>query len=509
MMADASSENTKNHKKINILQNPEKGAADNSKTSGKFRLSQLFVIFAAITLLIALIVGVLEIIIVKTASMRVEKEMLDSAKKQTVILSDMLMPEGTLPDTTGISQVSDKVQVLANTVSARIMVVNNSYQIILDTYNIKDGEYIIDTDVHAVMSGTSDQKVKSGEGYVMYITPVYDNNGSIAGIVIISMASGEENSVASYLKEQSYVLFVIFAIFGAIIAFAIAYLSVYGIKRLKKQLTNMKDGHMDQIRLEGVFSEVHDLVEDLNEVSVKVSQLEESRQEFVSNVSHELKTPITSMKVLSESLLMQEDIPAEMYRDFMKDIVQEIDREAQIINDLLTLVRTDRDSDSLNIESTDINELMEVILKRLKPLAEKRNIEIIFESFREVTADIDKVKFTLAISNLIENGIKYNVDSGFVRVSLNADHKNCYIKVADSGVGIPEDCVGHIFERFYRVDKARSRDTGGTGLGLAITRNIILMHKGTVNVYSEPGKGTTFTVRIPMNYVSSKRMIEE
>ena len=150
---------------------------------------------------------------------------------------------------------------------------------------------------------------------------------------------------------------------------------------------------------------------------------------------------------------MQENVPVETYREFMNDIVLEIDREAQIISDLLTLVKTDKGSDSLNIERVDINELMEVILKRLTPLAEKRNIEITFESFREVSADIDKVKFTLAISNLIENGIKYNVDGGWIRVSLNADHKNLYIKVADSGVGIPEDCVEHVFERFYRVDK--------------------------------------------------------
>jgi signal transduction histidine kinase len=248
-----------------------------------------------------------------------------------------------------------------------------------------------------------------------------------------------------------------------------------------------------------VFSEVGELADDFNNLAAKVSVLEESRQEFVSNVSHELKTPITSMKVLSESLLMQENIPNEMYREFMNDIVQEIDREAQIINDLLTLVKNDKNSDSIKLETTDMNELMEVLLKRLKPLAEKRNIEVTFESFREVNADIDKVKFTLAISNLIENGIKYNVDGGWIRVSLNADHKNCYIKVADSGVGIPDDCIDHIFERFYRVDKARSRDTGGTGLGLAISRNIILMHKGSINVYSEPGKGTTFTVRVPMN----------
>lgn len=255
---------------------------------------------------------------------------------------------------------------------------------------------------------------------------------------------------------------------------------------------------MNPMSVDGMFRETQELTKDINDIFNKAQLLEESRQEFVSNVSHELKTPITSMKVLSESLLTQSDVPAEMYREFMEDIVQEIDREAEIISDLLTLVKTDKGPDSLNKEPVDMNEFMDLILKRLKPLAEKRSIQLSFESFGDIKAEIDKVKFTLAISNLIENGIKYNIDGGWIKVSLNSDHRNFYIKVADSGVGIPEDCINHIFERFYRVDKARSRDTGGTGLGLAITKNIIIMHKGTINVYSEPGKGTTFTVKIPL-----------
>ena len=208
------------------------------------------------------------------------------------------------------------------------------------------------------------------------------------------------------------------------------------------------------------------------------------------------------MKVLADSLLMQEDVPAEMYREFMTDIADEIDRENKIINDLLTLVRLDKQASDLNIETVNINELLELLLKRIRPIAEKRNIEIVFESMREVLAEIDEVKISLAFTNLIENAVKYNVDDGWVRVTLDADHKFFYVKVADSGVGIPKDCQDQVFERFYRVDKARSRETGGTGLGLAITRNAILMHKGAINLYSKPGEGTTFTVRIPLTYIS-------
>ena len=145
---------------------------------------------------------------------------------------------------------------------------------------------------------------------------------------------------------------------------------------------------------------------------------------------------------------------------------------------------------------------MEQILKRLRPIANRRKVELIFESIREVTADVDEMKLSLAITNLVENAIKYNMEEGWVRVTLDADHKFFYLKVQDSGIGIPEDVQDRIFERFYRVDKARSRETGGSGLGLAITRNVVLMHKGAIKLSSKEGEGSTFTLRIPLNYIA-------
>ena len=230
--------------------------------------------------------------------------------------------------------------------------------------------------------------------------------------------------------------------------------------------------------------------------------VDQSREEFVSNVSHELKTPITSIRVLADSLMSMEEVPVELYREFMTDISDEIDRESKIIDDLLSLVKMDKAAAELNIAQVDINALVQQILKRLRPIAKKRNVELIYESIREVTADVDEVKLSLAINNLVENAVKYNIENGWVRVTLDADHKFFYIKVADSGIGIPEEYQEHIFERFYRVDKTRSRETGGTGLGLSITRNVILMHHGAIRLSSKEGEGSTFTVRIPLNYIS-------
>ena len=268
-------------------------------------------------------------------------------------------------------------------------------------------------------------------------------------------------------------------------------------------IENVSAGYSDDVLHVDTFTETKSISEAINKMMGRLKLLDDSREEFVSNVSHELKTPMTSMKVLADSLLEQENLPVEMYQEFMGDIAKEIDRENKIITDLLSLVKMDKKGQTLNIESININELLEQILKRLKPIAEKKNVEIVMESFRPVTAEIDETKLSLAISNLVENAVKYNHDNGWVHVSLNADHKFFYVKVEDSGIGIPKEDQAHVFERFFRVDKSHSREIGGTGLGLAIARNAVIAHRGAIKVFSEEGEGTTFTVRIPLIYTAS------
>ena len=287
---------------------------------------------------------------------------------------------------------------------------------------------------------------------------------------------------------------VLVLIFGYILAGIL----IKPFAKITKAIEDITDGFQDEKISVPDYTETELITDAFNKMLGRVQSLDTSRQEFVSNVSHELKTPITSMKVLADSLIQNESADLAMYKEFMTDIVDEIDRESKIITDLLTLVKMDKKSAAMNIEERKINDLLEVILKRVTPIAKSRGIQITYESYRDVTAWVDEVNLSLALTNIIENAVKYNVDNGWVKVTLNADHRNFYVKVADSGVGIPDDCKEHVFERFYRVDKARSRDTGGTGLGLAITKSVIQMHKGSIKLYSESGEGTTFTIRIPM-----------
>lgn len=434
---------------------------------------------------------------------RSEEQLKSQIVGQCNILADQILANQFMISNSQ-DNLSIEIDQMANVLDGRILVVDSTYRIVKDTYTIEQDKYMITSAVFRVMSGKDQMicNIIKDTNVMEVIVPITNTDKVICGAILVTVSMQDITDMNSYISQQGNTLNAIFLMLSVLIAFLLSRFISKNMNAMNRQLTYMCNGHLDEpLKVKG-FAELEQMSDSINQLITKMQSLEDSRQEFVSNVSHELKTPITSMKVLADSLLLQEGVPAQTYREFLVDIVEEIDRENDIINDLLTLVKTDKKSAALNIEPVNMNALMELLLKRIRPLAAKRNIEIEYESVRDVVAEIDEVKLSLAFSNLIENAIKYNVDNGWVKVSLNADHKFFYVKVQDSGVGIPEDCQELIFERFYRVDKARTRQTGGTGLGLAITRNAILLHKGAIKVYSEPGEGTTFTVRIPLMYIA-------
>ena len=426
-----------------------------------------------------------------------EKKAIDQrvryTQKQCAVLSDQIVMNGFR--NYNMSSLSDEagenvfeVEQLANNLEGRILLVDSRFKILADTYNRNCGKYLVTKETIHAMKGEEVAYRYIGKQYLQVITPIQDKNNDksdVRGLIIAMVSLQNCNEMSEYLYDQRDNLVGIFFIITLIFSVLVALLIRNNFRRMQNELDIIAAGHQEEGLGQENFREFYN-----------------SRQEFVSNVSHELKTPITSMKILADSLLMQPDVPVELYEEFMNDIVHEIDRENQIITDLLTLVKMDKTQADLNITSVKINDLLEVLLKRISPIAEKRGIKIRLETMREVVAEVDEVKLSLACNNLIENAVKYNHDDGKVDVSLNADHKFFYIRVKDTGCGIPEDCQEQIFERFYRVDKARSRETGGTGLGLAITRNVVLMHKGSIRVHSKEGEGATFIIRIPLNYIS-------
>ena len=403
--------------------------------------------------------------------------------------------------------INVELEQLANIYDARIVIVDNTLRIIKDTYSLDEGKTILSQSIVKCFKGKNEVKYDEKAGYIELTVPVIKNvSGSeqeIAGVILISASVDSIDSMVQEFTIRLDMLVLVTVIIAITVALFFSHSVVHPFKKMTDSIEEWGE-EVDEKAISNAmmeFMETKLIAEAFSSLLSKMKSVDKARQEFVSNVSHELKTPLTSMKVLADSLMSMGDAPAELYREFMTDMSEEIDRENKIINDLLSLVKMDKTEAKPKVESTLINHQIEMILKRLKPIARKRNIELVYESFREVTADIDEVKFSLAISNLVENAIKYNVDNGWVKVSLNADHKDMYIVVSDSGIGIPDDSINDIFERFYRVDKSHSREIGGTGLGLAITKNAILMHHGTVKVKSKEGEGTTFTVRVPLSYI--------
>ena len=401
------------------------------------------------------------------------------------------------------SDITIQIQQMANIYNGRVLLVNPAYQIVTDTYQNDTGKIIVSEEVIHAFGGTEASNHDKESNYLELAIPIKKaESNTIKGVMLISVSLDSVAINRDNIATNASVLCLIMAMTVLGIALILSERITKPLQDMSESIKSIEEGFGDYEMHINYYTETEEMSNSFNQLWTKMKLLDESRQEFVSNVSHELKTPLTSMKVLADSINSMGDAPIELYKEFMGDITNEIERENKIITDLLSLVKMDKSAADLNIESVNINELLELILKRLKPIAEKKNVELVLETFRPVTAEVDEVKLTLAISNLVENGIKYNKDNGWVHVTLNADHQFFYVKVEDSGMGIPEDSIEHIFERFYRVDKSHSREIGGTGLGLAITRNAILMHKGAVKAFSTEGEGTTFTVRIPLTYIA-------
>ena len=420
-----------------------------------------------------------------------------------LMLSNKLTRGNFLKNTEDRALLRSEIDTVAEIYNGRIVIIDKSYKTIEDTFNLSLGKINISPEIVDTFGGSNTNIYNKSKSYILQTIPIYESidNQNIDGVLMFIASTENLVSVAESVGNTEKFLYI------TLTAIVIV-LSIIITNRLLKPLINLRDdiasigyGKLDQKIEHNEYQLTKSISDNINTTLAKLQAADKSRDEFVANVSHELKTPITSIRVLADSLMSMENVPNEMYAEFMQDISDEIDREAKIIDDLLSLVKLDKSATKLVTEQVDINQLIKQILKRLRPIAQKRDIEMTFETIREVNADVDETKLSLAINNLIENAIKYNKDGGYVKVSIDADHKFFYIKVKDSGDGIAPEYQDLIFERFYRIDKARSRQTGGTGLGLAITRNVVHLHDGIIKVSSKEGEGTMFTVRIPLNHV--------
>lgn len=468
--------------------------------------------------LLFLVVGIVPSIMMRYGIMENYEEHAIALRTTTVqtqlkILANHLITYNYLQDNSS-EVVGAELDMLSNLYEGRVLIIGGNFKVVKDTYAISEGKIIISEEVIRSFGGESLSNYDREHGFIEMTTPITETvkvmteegeveKSYVRGVMLTSISSDSIMTTKDVLNRKAMILeaLMIMAIIGIAIVLSNVLTRPFG--RVTQAINEIKAGYTDESISVPDYLETEHIMTAFNQLLGRMKVLDKSRQEFVSNVSHELKTPMASIKVLADSLMAQPEAPVEMYREFMGDITAEIDRENRIITDLLSLVKMDKTVADLNISTININELTELILKRLRPIARKKDIEIVFESIRPVTAEVDEVKMSLIISNLVENAIKYNKDHGSVKVTLDADYQMFSLEVADTGIGMPKEAMEHIYERFYRVDKSHSREIGGTGLGLAITRSAVLMHRGQITANSILDEGTTFLVKIPLSHIKT------
>jgi len=381
----------------------------------------------------------------------------------------------------------------------RILVLNDNARVIADSHGgSRVGQTIIMAEIVDALNGNSAVTLQR-DRYVLNVSEsIYDIASGRTGAVLFVASVDDIFESLADIRTMLMLTTLLVGLLSVVVVFVISHYLISPLKRTVNVVRRMTTGQLAlRIPVKG-NDEYAILAQAFNGMTEKLEQVEKSREEFVSNVSHEMKTPLSAIKVLSESILLQGSAPEEMYREFLQDITSEVNRMTNITNDLLALVKVDQREQGLNIRSLELSQLVEDILKRLAPLAEQKKIGLYYEVERPVQFDADEIKLSLAISNIVENGIKYTPKGGTVRVSVDSDHQNASVTIQDSGIGIPEEEQDKIFARFYRVDKARDRETGGTGLGLAISRAAVLLHGGSIRVSSKADEGSTFVIKLPL-----------
>ena len=458
--------------------------------------------------IIVLIIGIIPAVvmrrlIVNSYESRALSQKTAEVTNQTAIVAAHLARTDYLSDMSD-PIIDDELTQMSNLYDGRVLVIDSYYKVVKDTYGKSQGRYIVSNEVIACMNGSRNMSnFDEVNNYLEITVPILDEStGMVYGAMVASASTDGIKNNVQLLDRRSYTIGVVIAILVLLIAYALSNTLLRPFDKIIKAVDSVREGFEpgDEAIEVPDYTETKDIMDAFHHLMSRMREVDESREEFVANVSHELKTPLASMKVLSDSLIQSgENVDAETYREFMVDIAAEVDRENKVINDLLSLVKLDgNETTQLNLESCSISDMLQQILKTLTPLADNAGVELLYDEKIPVEAKVDEVKLSLAIMNLVENAIKYNKEGGWVKVTLDADAQFMMITVSDSGMGIPEESLNRIYDRFYRVDKSHSREIGGTGLGLSITRNAILLHRGAIKAASIVGEGTTFTVKIPL-----------
>ena len=401
----------------------------------------------------------------------------------------------------------------------RVLLLDKNGKVQMDSYGEIQGERLeypeianilvkgqqVDYGVHELESGRELNTERllftrsASAAWVGYCTAGVVDASDIIGVLLLVSPVQEIMQNLYQLQDQMILIFAAIAVSALVCSWIFSRVITRPIAGLNRGIQRMSKGDFSsRVKIRG-SGEMKQLARAFNSMSEKLETLDESRNQFVSNASHELKTPLATMKIMIESLIYQPDMDKNLRTEFMTDINNEIDRLSAVVSDLLTLVQMDSQNVKLSRENLSIAQLIKENAHRLQPIADQKKQKIALSLSDPCDIYADKSKLNQVIYNLMENAVKYTQNGGTIRVSLQRQGRDARFTVSDNGPGIPKENLPHIFDRFYRVDKARSREKGGTGLGLSIVHQLVLLHGGAISVESEEGKGATFIVELPLH----------
>ena len=464
----------------------------NEKTSNsgygktQFRYAMTYVVITFVVLLI------LNVYCSITCQKLFYQSKRDSMIEKCLLVSDEIATLDVL-NTTSIATIVGQMESLK---ISRLMVTDHTARVLYDSANEAVGSYSLLPEILSAMEGNDvcSWNYKDGATDTHAAAPIL-YYGTVVGTVYMTEYETAQGAMIQSLQKTVLQITLLLEIIVTV--FSIAFANTFS-RRLNRIMTSMRiiqEGDYTHKVNMGGNDELTILGNEFNDLTDRLQTSEQKRSRFVSDASHELKTPLASIKLLSDSIL-QYDMDIETVREFVGDIGDEADRLNRMTAKLLSLTKAEGvvadDSEIIFMAPT-----IKRVVRMLRPnaLQAKLNFEMNLEKDSPILIledDLYQIVF-----NLIENGIKYNLPGGSLTVTLYREEDNAVLTVADTGMGIPEDAVDHIFERFYRVDKARSRATGGSGLGLAIVKSIVQRNRGDISVSSEVGKGTVFTVVFP------------
>lgn len=401
--------------------------------------------------------------------------------------------------------VTAAMTVTENTGMSRVLVTDSAGRVLYDTRELGGavGQYALYTEVVQALLGNDafTCAYESGAFRSRASSPVLYHNQIIGSVFAYEYDTDQAallEGFQSNLQRLSVIIAAVVLLLSAVLSRALT----RQISELLQAIRKVREGAYSHRAAVRGHDEIAQIGAEFNSLTDRLQKTEESRRRFVSDASHELKTPLAAIRLLTDSILQTENIDPATAREFVSDIGQEANRLSRITEDLLRLTRLDSDV-LAPAEVVEVLPVLQQVLRMMELVAEEKGVSITYEASEDCRVLAAKDELRQVIYNLTDNAVKYSGEAGRVEVGLHRRDGWVTLTVSDNGAGIPEEDLQRIFERFYRVDKARSRAAGGTGLGLAIVSDTVRRRGGTVEAANRPEGGAVFTVRWPIPQIDS------